>query len=258
MTPAGRRPNMIPELQALTQRLEDIERRVAHLEALAVQHSDTDQTVETRTVNAQTFVVSDKHGVRRAELSMSVPAGEAEEHPWLGFFDANGNVRACLGVHEGLPWLEFYDGNQKSVVNVTVDEHGPQIGLFYGNREPGVLVKLSEGGPRLALLDGDGNHAVRLAVSEHGPSVLLEGTNGKRSVSVDVWKGQPSLTLYDPSGKGKLSLQVAPSGAKQLFMGEPGSEAQESPIGPSLKLGVTSDGPRLQFGRDNNVFWSVP
>jgi len=124
---------MTPELQALTQRLEDVEKQVAHLEALAVEHSDTDRTEAARTVNAQKFVVSDKHGVRRAELSMVIPAGQAEEQPWLGLFDANGNVRACLGVEGGLPWLEFYDANQKSVLNLKVDERGPRVGMFYGN-----------------------------------------------------------------------------------------------------------------------------
>src|SRR5579885_818273 len=62
-----KRPNMTPELQALTQRVEDLERQVAHLEALAVEHSDTDRTEAARTINAQKFVVTDARGVRRAE-----------------------------------------------------------------------------------------------------------------------------------------------------------------------------------------------
>jgi hypothetical protein len=227
---------MTPELQALTQRLEDVEKQVAHLEALAVEHADTDQTVGARTVNAQTFVVTDARGVRRAELSMTIPAGEAEEQPWLGLFDANGNVRACLGVHGRLPWLEFYDPNQKSVVSLTVDEHGPRMGLYYGNRRPAVAVTLSKAGPQVSLF----------------------GPDGQEGASVQVCEGRSSLTLLDPSGKGALYLEVGPSGTKQLFMGGLGSEAQESPVGPSLKLEVANDGPRLQFGQDNRVFWSVP
>lgn len=226
---------MTPELQALTQRLENVERQVAHLEALAVEHSDTDQTEAARTVNAQTFIVTDKHGVRRAELSMTIPLGEAEEHPWLGLFDADGNVRACLGVHDGFPWLEFYDRNQKRVVNLRVDEHGPGISLH----------------------DGNGKAAAVIYLSKDGPLITLDDANGKLAVSVSVWEGQPSLTLHDPGGKGQVSLRVAPSGAKELFMGEYGTEAQPT-VGPSLKLEVTSDGPGLQFGKDNRVFWSAP
>lgn len=249
---------MTPELQALTQRLEDVERQVAHLEALAIEHSDTDQTVAGRTVNAQKFVVTDKYGVRRAELSMTGPEGEAEEHPWLGLFDADGNVRACLGVHDGLPWLEFYDASQKSVLNVRVDEHGPRIGLFYGNRKPGVDVALSEGGPRVVLLDGDGKQAVRLAVSEHGAIILLDGTNGQLGVGVSVIRDYGSeVALRDGNGKRHATLQVSSSGAASLFMCERGSGAQPT-VGPSLKLEVTDDGPGLQFGKDNKVFWSAP
>jgi hypothetical protein len=248
---------MTPELQVLTQRLEEVERQVAHLEALAVEHSDTDRAEAARTVNAQKFVVSDKHGVRRVELGMTIPAGEAEEHPWLGLFDADENVRACLGVHEGLPWLEFYDASQKSVVNLTVDEHGPHMSLFYGTREPAVVIRLSKAGPLIGLMGANGKESVCLSALGDGPNLTIDGANGQPSVSVQVWEGRPSLTLHDPSGKGQLSLQVATSGAKELFMGELGSEAQPT-VGPSLKLEVTSDGPCLKFGKDNRVFWSAP
>ncbi len=226
---------MTPELQALTQRLEDVERQVAHLEALAVEHSDTDRTEAARTINAQTFIVSDKRGVRRAELSMSIPAGETEEQPWLGLFDADGNVRACLGVHDGQPWLEFYDANQSSPLQIRIDEHGPHIALYYGNREPAVVIKLLEG----------------------GPGMILTGPNGQESVNLSVWRDGPHVTLTGAIGKGELSLQVAPSGTKELFMGKLGSEGQPT-LGPSLKLEVTDDGPCLRFGKDNKVFWSAP
>jgi hypothetical protein len=236
--------------------LEEVERQVAHLEALAVERSDTDRTEAARTVNAQKFVVSDKNGVRRAELGMSIPAGEAEEHPWLGLFDGDGNVRACLGVHEGLPWLEFYNANQESVLGLRVDEQGPHVGLFYGNKQPAAYINLSKGGPRISLTTPNGQESVDLLVSGDGPLIMLSDANGKPVAIVGVWKGRPHLTLNDPGGKGWLGLQVAPSGAKELFMGL-GSEAQAT-VGPSLKLEVTEDGPCLKFGKDNSVFWSAP
>lgn len=244
---------MTPELQALSQRLEDLERQVAHLEALAVKHSDTDRTEAARTVNAQTFVVSDKHGARRAELSMTIPAGEAEEQPWLGLFDANGNVRACLGVHGGLLWLEFCDADQKSVVNLNVDEHGPRIGFYYGDGKPAAVITVAKSGPQVGLIGENGQESVHLSVSGDGPAITLTNANGKPSVSVQLWEGRPSLTLHDQSGKGELSLQVAPSGAKELLMCE-----AEPTVGSSLKLAVTSEGPYLVFGQGNKVFWSAP
>lgn len=247
---------MTPEMQALTRRLEELEKQVAHLEALAVERSDADRTEAARTVNAQTFIVTDKNGVRRAELGMSVPAGETEEHPWLGLFDADGNVRACFGVDGGgLPWLEFYDEGQKSVLNILVDEHGPRIGLFHGNREPGVHVALSEGGPRISLSDEEGKPAVVISLPKEGPQMSLFSVNGNLHLS--SFRYGPEIALASSGGKGDLTLGVSASGSKQLFMGEHGNEAQPAP-GPSLKLEVTDDGPRLRFGKDNKVFWSAP
>lgn len=248
---------MNPEIKALTQRLEEVERQVAHLEAIAVENSDSDRTEAARMVNAQRFVVTDKRGVRRAELSMSIPEGGEEEHPWLGLFDADGNVRACLGVDNGLPWLEFYDANQKSVLNVRVDEHGPRIGLFHGNGKPGVYVALSEGGPQMTLRGEEGRLGLVISLAKEGPQVALFGADGQGDLYLSGFRGGPEITLAGADGKGKLNLQVTDSGGKQLFMGEFGSEAQPT-IGPSLKLEVTKDGPCLKFGRDNEVFWSVP
>lgn len=248
---------MIPELQALTQRLEDVERQVAHLEALAVEHSDTDRTEAARTVNAQRFVVTDEHGVRRAELGMSIPAGETEEQPWLGLFDADGNVRACLGVHDGQPWLEFYDASQSSPLQIRIDEHGPQISLFYGNAKAAAVIALPIAGPQMSLFGADGQESVRLSASGDGPQFTLTDANGKVRASVSLWEGEPSVSLNDASGKGEVSLRATSSGAKELFMGEYGSQAQPT-VGPSLKLAVTTDGPHMLFGKDNSVFWSAP
>ena len=104
---------MTPELRAITQRIEEVEKQVAHLAALVTEQSDTD-----RTVVAHSFVVRDEQGRRRAELGMSVPVGHKEADPWVGIFDADENLRACIGVggrgkHGAIegPWLEMY--NQK-------------------------------------------------------------------------------------------------------------------------------------------------
>ena len=250
---------MTPELAALAQRVEDLEKQVAHLAALAVEHSDTDQTLAARTVNARTFVVTDAHGVRRAELSMSIPEGRTEEPPWLGLFDADGNVRAGLGVEEnGLPWLEFYDASQKCVLNVVVDEHGPRIGLFYGDGEPAVNIALKDAEPRMYLREEDGKHAVLLSAWKHGAGIFLDGANGKLGADVCVTGDLRSwVELKDASGEPRAALRLSPSGAVTLFMGKLGSETEPAP-GPSLKLEVSGDGTRLLLGRDNKVIWSAP
>ena len=112
---------MTPELQAITQRLEEVERQVAHLAALVTEQTDTDRTVEARR-----FVVRDEQGQRRVELGTVTNPRDKDEAiygPWLGLFDADERVRACIGVRgrgahgriEG-PWLELYNENGKSGV----------------------------------------------------------------------------------------------------------------------------------------------
>jgi hypothetical protein len=73
---------MTPELQAITQRLEEVERQVAHLAALVTEQTDTDRTVEARR-----FVVRDEQGQRRVELGTVTNPRDKDEAiygPWLG------------------------------------------------------------------------------------------------------------------------------------------------------------------------------
>jgi hypothetical protein len=86
----------------------------------------------------------------------------------------------------------------------------------------------------------------------------LSDTDGQLGVDVSVNRAYGSeVGLHDGYGKPRATLRVSSSGAASLFMGELGREVQPT-VGPSLKLGVTSDGPSLQFGKDNSVFWSAP
>lgn len=70
---------MTPEFQAIVERLEELEKQVAHLQALVTEQSDPG-----RAVVAESFVVKDEQGQRRAELGMVIPVGQTEAHPWLG------------------------------------------------------------------------------------------------------------------------------------------------------------------------------
>lgn len=189
---------MTPELQALTQRLEDLEKQVAHLAALVVEQSDAD-----RTIAARSFIVRDSDGRRRAELGTVIPDEQTEESPWLGLFDANESVRACIGVEgrgkQGLmegPWVELYGTKGNVAVEINVDEHGPSVRLFNENGKP----------------------TVALATSELGPCLVITNPNGKETVSISIsLSGAPDLVMEDATGGKVLRLSVESDGPRLAF-----------------------------------------
>lgn len=189
---------MTPDMQAIVQRLEEAEKQIAHLAALLTERSDPDRAVE-----AQSFVVRDEAGQRRAELGMSIPAGHTEPHPWLGLFDADARVRACIGVGgrgrsgptEG-PWFEMY--NEKGHV--------------------GVEIGFSDDNPTVRLFNEDGTPTVALAGSELGPCIAVLNPSGKQRLSMSIsLSGDPWLVMEDANGDTVLKLATGQNGPQLVF-----------------------------------------
>jgi hypothetical protein len=204
--------SMTPELQALALRLEEVEKQVARLAALVAEQTDTD-----RTVVARSFVVRDEQGQRRLELGV-VPIGEGS--PWLGLFDTNENVRACIGVGgEGTsgpiegPWFELYNEKRKAVVEIRTGEGG---------------------NPVMRLLDANGKPTVGVMTSELGPFVVLSNTNGKQCLTMSISSsGAPWLVMQDADGDRVLKLAVESDGPCLVF-GKNNQVFWSAPQRPSL------------------------
>jgi|SRR5208337_4731773 len=190
---------MTPELQAITQRLEELEKKVSHLAALVTEQSDPD-----RTVVARQFIVRDAQGTRRAELGTVFLEGQqAEENSWLGLFDGNENIRACIGVGGGRnlgleegPWMELYDGLGNVAMEITVHENRPAVRFFSEN----------------------GRSTVVVATSELGPTVMVRNPDGKETLSLSIsLSGQPCLVMEDANGDSVLKLAVESNGPCLVF-----------------------------------------
>jgi hypothetical protein len=184
---------MTPELQAISERLEEVEKQVAHLAALLTEQSDT-----SRTVAARRFVVVDEKEQRRATLE-STRAG-----PYLGLFDSHENLRAGLGVtaatalgHEG-PWLQLF--GEKGRVVAEVREY--------------------QDGPRVALFDANGNTRINLNLSENGSFAYFFGPSGKQHLRLELFSsGQVSMVMQDTSGEPRVLLSAeATTGPILAFM----------------------------------------
>lgn len=186
---------MTPELQALTQRLEDIEKQVAHLAALVVEQSDA-----VRSVAAQSFVVRDSDGRRRAELGMVIPKHATEECPWLGLFDADESIRACICV-----------GGERAI-------EGPSVELYDAKGKVGVEIEIGDHGPSVRLFNEDGKATIAIATSELGPCVMVSNPNGDQRLIINTsLSGAPQLLMEDAGGDKVLKLAVESDGPHLLF-----------------------------------------
>lgn len=170
---------MTLELQVLTQRLEAVEKQVAHLAALVVEQSeDTD-----RTVVARSFVVRDRQGQRKAELGTVIRVGQTEESPWLGLFDDNQTARACMGVSAEGPWLQLCSAKGQAVAEVMEDQGGPRVSLFDASGNIRISLYLSDGGSFASLFSSDGKQHLRLELFSRGQaSLVMKDANGDTSL----------------------------------------------------------------------------
>jgi len=70
--------------------------------------------------------------------------------------DANGGMRALLGMGVEGPMLHLYDANALSRALLQVTVSGSAVGFFDANGKLRVVVGVTEGTPELELLDANG------------------------------------------------------------------------------------------------------
>ncbi|HEV1995208.1 MAG TPA: hypothetical protein VGR03_12840 [Candidatus Acidoferrum sp.] len=156
-----------------------------------------------------------------------------EEGPGLDLYDANGNLRASLGVSAEGPALRLWDAMTEQGLSLMVDKDGPVVCLREVKGNTGVMVTAGKVGPAICLSDANGKHRLILDVSpfESGtPGLTMRNANGMATVVVRTLEDGPSVGLFDPAN-------------------EHGNTA--------VRLQVDSDGPSLRCLKDGKVLWSA-
>jgi hypothetical protein len=205
MFPSDRSPAspFPPELEALTQRLEEVEKQIAHLASLMVGQSDSN-----RTVVARSFVVTDPEGKRRAVLGMS------EDGPKLILADGNGKGGASLELNSEGAFLKLGDTRGNQTVEISAEEHGPGIRLFRTDGKPAVAmlvtcieetidvtsadvtsVPIYASVSQIFLLDANGEHRLKLALEGEGPHLEMSNKDGNANAKLVVQEGRPRLVF---------------------------------------------------------------
>ncbi|HZO81147.1 MAG TPA: hypothetical protein VFB33_05585 [Candidatus Binataceae bacterium] len=152
-----------------------------------------------RTLSADNFVLVDRHGVKRATLS--IVSGE----PVLAFYGPDGKTaRASIGVNpDGVARVRLYslNGVPQAALGVTGDGKPGLALLDRGQHLRGTFDVSIGGEPTLRLYD-DKRPRVGLDVTEAGsPGVALLDTAGKTRAALSLASdGNPALTMYDAGG----------------------------------------------------------
>jgi hypothetical protein len=189
---------MTPELQDLAQRLSEVEKQVERLKSLVAGQSDTRGSErQDGTVEAHNFVVRDEQGRRRAELGMVTPAGLTREQPWLGFFDANDRVRACLGLSTDGPWFELYGANGKIIAEVREHQDAVRVALFDASGNLRIALPVTEDAAGAFLFSADAKQNLRLELLSSGQaSLVMQDTNGEPGALVAVENGNGAVACF--------------------------------------------------------------
>ena len=150
-----------PELRDLVERLGKLEKRNRRLErgliaactALAAIVLMGQAAPSPRIVEAQKFVLK----------------------------DANGNVRAWLGIIGNGSELTLGNVNAQPMISLEVSNDSGDL-HFYGSRRSGMNLGVNSGNPSISILDADGHGGAGINFGKSGPSLELEDGKGFSAV----------------------------------------------------------------------------
>ncbi len=180
---------MSPELRAIIERLEKVERQNRRLKRaaftvllLAGVVMVMGQAHLSRTIVAQKFVLTDTRGETRAVLtaagidpSLLLTPGEA----MFALYDTNGRVGAVLTAGPEGSHLQLADANQRVSADLGVHVYGPALSLYDANGKERLSLNVHRdlsGAPEVSLSDSD---RVRISLNLlDGPSVYLNDKQG--------------------------------------------------------------------------------
>jgi len=166
--------------------------------------SETPDQIQAKTVVAQSFVLTDAGGGRRAAMVLS-ESGQ----PVIALFDNRGVMRAELGLTNDQPQLTLYDDAGQPRLVLAVSDNMSAIALNHAASAGDVGVYVKATGPAVAL-SHSAEHVLKamLGVDADGdPTLRMCDSRGAERVTLAFTPTQsPFLTLTDPDGGG-VSLE---------------------------------------------------
>ncbi len=166
--------------------------------------SQVPDQIQAKTVVAESFVLADAAGNRRAAMVLS-----ESDQPVIAMFDHQGVMRAELGLADDQPQLTLYDKSGAPRMMLAVSDNMSAIALNHGASEGDVGIYVKNSGPAVALSHSH-DHVLKamLSVDSDGdPMIKLCDSDGAERVTLAFTPTQsPFLAMTDPNGGG-VSLE---------------------------------------------------
>jgi len=180
-----------------------------------------------RAVEAQSFILQDASGAKRAELVLEAGAPGSEPSPVLRFLDAKGGDTLSMSSTR----LEL----------AGKADLGPDILLDDAKGSPRADLGLQHGLPFVVLNDEKGIVREQMGFSEGGEPILaINDEKAAPRVGLGFSNGRPSISVMDSRGfsavLGNTSLVTTSTGAER----------------------ETSAASLVLFGPDGTLLWSAP
>jgi hypothetical protein len=156
--------------------------------------------------------------------------------------DADGQMRAWLGIAEGGPRLIFFDqsGQQRLGVGMT-KEAEPALGIFDGGENPRVIVGMVEGWPGMVFRDPQGKKRVAMLNRDEWATLYFYDRQETKRTGIGLFGDAAALNLCDDRGKDRTGLTSDRKGSSLSFFDMGGAKR----VG--LGTVLTTDEPALGF-----------
>ncbi len=108
---------------------------------------------------------------------------------------SSSNTRQIVEAEEFV--LRDAEGRMRASLGIAEDE--PGFAIFNINGKPRAIMAVPPEGPRLLLSDADGNLRAELAVGQEGPSLTIYQADGQMAVALSWGQGVAALDSAGPA-----------------------------------------------------------
>lgn len=139
--------------------------------------------------------------------------------------DADGQMRAWLGIAEGGPRLIFFDQSGQQRMGVGMTRLGePALGIFDMGQNERVVLGIMEGFPGLVMRDPQGKKRAALFAREDWSSLFFYDKREIKRSGIGLYGEASAVNLSDDEGKDRIGLTTDRKGSSLCFFDRGGQK----------------------------------